>query len=357
MLKPHVTSKRVLGAVLAMGLVAAGSLAVASSSEAVTIPGMALTPASGATVGGDIIGIKGTGLADANGNSVVKSAYFSTAACADGTPTSATGYVLIGSGATIPLTVVSATKATLVIPTVSLTAGSFYICLSDSVVASSGSIVGSSKYTAGVKPVITTVNGVATATTTVLTASTLGGTALTFVGTDFTKKTVVSVGGTKAATKYVSATKVTAIVPAGTAGVGKAIKVASEYGSATSAGNTVTYLGVAKVTPIAGLASTAVGITLTGSGFNSLTFGAGALGKSAVAFLPAPTTLVVGTTVQPTLICTSINVESDTSLTCLTPASLIGSYSVQILTEDAGGKVGVVNTVTSRSGTFTAAAF
>jgi hypothetical protein len=343
-----------------MGLVAAGSLAVSSSSEAASIPAMTLTPASGATVGGDTIAIKGTALADSEGNSLVKSVYFSTTACADGTPSAAQGYVPLGANAATPgsLTVVSATKATLAVGTVTLPAGSGYVCLSDNVIGSAGSILGSSKYAVGVKPTLTTVNLVATATTTVISASTFGGTALSFVGTNFTKKTLVYVNGVKATTKYVSDTKVTATVPPGSAGTGKAIKVASEYGSATSAGNTVTYLGVAKVTPANGLNSTAVGITLTGIGFNAMTFGS-AITQYAIQFTAAGTPVAAADTIG-TLLCTSINVESDTSLTCLTPATLTGPYSVQILLRGTGGTVvaaGGVTTVVSRSATFTAANF
>ena len=362
MRKPHVTTKRVLGTVLALGLVAAGSLAVASTSEAVAVPAMTISPASGSTVGGDTITIKGKGLADDSGAAVAISAIYTTAACADGTPSSAAGYQNLTTG----LTVTSATKAVLVIPTLSgVTAGSGYLCLFDKAVGAAGSVVGSAKYAVGVAPAITTVNGVADATTTVINASTFGGTALTLVGTDFTKKSVISVGGTAAPTKYVSATKVTATVPAGTAGTGKAIKVTTEFGSDTSAGNTVTYKGVIKVSPAVGAPSTATGVELTGTGFNSLTFTSGVATDNGVeiTFVPGGTTLAAASTI-PTTMCTNVVVQSDTLLSCKTPSSLSGAYSLQIVkrgttagSDQAKVATGGLITAISRSSTYTAAAF
>lgn len=264
MRKPRITPKRVLGATLAAALVVAGTVALAGNSSAATVPAMTVAPASGSTAGGDTLTVKGKGLADDNGDAVAVSAYYTTAACADGTPSSAAGY----SNFTTGLTVVSATKAIIVVPgSLSLTAGAGYICLNDAAVGASGSVVGSSKYSVGDAPVITSVNGVddSSGSTTAVSTSTFGGTTLTFVGTDFTKKTVVSVAGVNAVTKFVSDTKVTAAIPAGAAGTGKAIKVTSEYGSVTSAKSTVTYQSVIKASPSYGKASTAVGVELTGS--------------------------------------------------------------------------------------------
>ncbi|MFI7585820.1 IPT/TIG domain-containing protein [Spongisporangium articulatum] len=360
MRKPRITTKRVLGATLAAGLVVAGTVALAGNSSAATVPAMTITPASGSTAGGDTLTIKGKGLTDADGTAVAVSAYYTTAACADGTPSSAAGY----SNFTTGLTVVSATKAVLVVPgSLSLAAGAGYVCLGDAAVGSANTIVGSAKYTVGDAPTITKVNGnTEGGGAQAVSTSTFGGTTLTVEGTNFTKKTVVSVAGTAAVTKFVSDTKVTASIPAGAAGSGKAIKVTTEYGGVTSADQTVTYQSVLKASPSFGKASTAVGVELVGKGFSSMTFGA-ADSNYVIEFVPGGTTRAAADTISAAL-CTNIVIENDTTLSCRTPSNLSGAYSIQILKRGttAGSDLakvatGGVTTVISRSATYTAANF
>jgi hypothetical protein len=341
MRKPKITSKRVLGAVLATALAVAGTVALANTSQAASTPSASLTPATGDAAGGTVVSIKGKGFADSTGSVVAGSVRFSTAACTtDGTSgTAAASY-----------NVVSATK--IVATTPALTAGTWYLCVWDGATATD-TILGQGKFVTDTAPTATTI---APATANVAKASVLGGTTVAVTGTDFTKKSTTSIDGVSAKTTYVSDTKLSVVLPAHAAGTGYTIKVTTEYGSDLTT-DTVSYVSVISVSPTYGDGTSGNVVTVTGTGFSGYTFGTAATDK-VVVFIPAGTTLTAGTTTIASLNpCTSLQVESDTSLTCKAP-TLSGAYSVVIVARHATTTTWASSTTqVSRSATYTAAAF
>jgi formylglycine-generating enzyme required for sulfatase activity len=141
---------------------------------------------------------------------------------------------------------------------------------------------------------------------------TTGGTTITITGTNLTGATSVTVGGAAATSVIVvSATTVTAVTPAGTAG-GKTVSVTTPGGTANLA-NAFTYVvpapTISSVSPTFGSTAGGTAITITGTnltGTSSVTIG----GVAA----------------------TSVSVVSATTVTAITPAGTAGPRTVSVTT-------------------------
>ena len=148
------------------------------------------------------------------------------------------------------------------------------------------------------------------------------GTTLTVTGTNFNRLNettdAVKVGGT-ACTSYTvtSATSLTCVAPAKTAGSSNAITVANAAGQSNT-DKTVTYLAIPTVTNVSPNTNVWTGTTLTvtGTGFINIT------------------SVKVGGTE-----CTSKTINSSTSITCIAPAKTAGAQAVTV-TNNAGASNG-----------------
>lgn len=339
MRKPTITTRRVLGAVLATALTVAGGVALANTSQAVATPSVSLTPNTAGAAGGTVIVMKGKGFQDSSGTTVALGVTFNATAC----PTT------IAGTAAASFNVVSATK--LVATTPALTAGSWYACVYDAA-SGSATVLGQGTLTTAAAPTASTLTP---ATSTVATASVLGGTTVALAGTGFTKATKTSVDGVAAKTTYVSATKLTVVLPAHAAGTGFKVRATSEYGSVLSS-DTVSFVPVISVSPTVGGTASGQVVTLTGVGLDGYDFAAATTGKQVVVFIPGGVTPTTSTTIASLNPCTSVNVESSTSLSCQAPA-LSGAYSVAIVTRHTtAANWGSAVTTLSRGATYTALA-
>ncbi len=140
---------------------------------------------------------------------------------------------------------------------------------------------------------------------------TVGGTAITIAGTNLTGATSVTVGGAAATSLVVvSATSITAVTPAGTAGA-KNVVVTTPGGTATAT-NAFTYVSpptISSVSPSSGALAGGNPITITGTN------------------LTGATSLTVGGSAA-----TSVVVVSATSITAVTPAGTAGAKNVVVTT-------------------------
>lgn len=140
---------------------------------------------------------------------------------------------------------------------------------------------------------------------------TTGGTTVTLTGSGLTGATSVRFGSTSASYTVNSATQITAVSPAGTAGAA-AVTVVSPTG--TSNAVTFTYITAAvpvvtAVAPSSGPTSGATSVTITGTGFT---------GATAVRFANASAA--------------SFSVNSATQITAVTPAGTPGGAAVTVTT-------------------------
>nr|WP_269328607.1 IPT/TIG domain-containing protein [Kineosporia babensis] len=339
---PKFTAKRALGLTAAAALAVAGTLTIAGTSEAAATP-LKLNKVTGNAAGGTQISVTGKGFQDKLGEDIAKAAvFFPGAAClaAD----AATG---VDAAA---FNVVSATKITLT--TDALTGGSWTLCVFDGTTAAAASL-GSGAFKTAAAPTATTISG---GTGGIAKAPVKGGNTVTVTGTGFTAKTTATVDGVKATATYVDANRLSVKLPAHAPGAGFPVRVTSEYGSANTTTDTLTYVPVVSVKPAVGDGTANRVVTVTGAGFDKLTFG-GAGAKVVVAFVPGGTTLTANTTDTADLFpCTGVIVESDTSLTCKT-AALSGAFSVQLLNATAAGLYTSEVTPVSKTATYTAAMF
>jgi hypothetical protein len=334
---PKISTKRALGLTLATALAVTATVAVAANSQAVTTPSATLSPATGSAAGGTVATVKGKGFADSTGAAVAKAVKFSSSAC--------TTTVATGTAAT-NFNVVSATKIDVVTP--ALAAGTWYACVFDAA-SGTGTILGQAKFVTGAAPTATTITP---ATTNVAKASTKGGTVIAVTGSAFDKTVNATIDGVTAKATLVSATKVSVTLPAHAAGTLLKVKVSTQFGSASTS-DTVSYVPVVTVSPATGDGTAGNVVTLTGSGFSAMDFSGS--GTYNVVFEPggaAPTTSSTVASLNP---CTSVVVESDTTLTCQAPA-LTGAYSAAIITSASSNWATAVSQV-SKSATYTAAAF
>jgi len=241
-----------------------------------------ITPAEGSTHGGTDVTIEGSGF--------VKGAT-----------------VRIGGKAS-SVTVRSETEITAVTP--SGFAGSDEVVVGDE----RGSSSGGPRYTF-VAPPVPTVSSVAPAA-----GSTHGGVAVTIKGTGFLTGATVKIGAKATSVKVLSATEITAVTPAYSAGR-REVVVDDENGS-TSDGPSFTYVAppvptVSSITPAAGPTSGGAVVTIKGSGF---------LGGSSVKIGKAAL---------------SVSVRSATEITARTPSYWSGRYEVIVSNENGGSSSGV----------------
>lgn len=325
------------------GVVSASLIGLAAgSAEAATAA--TVTPSTGDAAGGTVITAKGKGFQDAAGANVLAAVMFSTSACTtDGT---------VGTAATA-FNVTGATSA--VIQTPVLAANTWYVCLFDGATGTD-TLLGQATYVTAAAPAPTTLSGAAS---NVLAAPTTGKTKVTVTGTNFTSKCKATVDGLTAKTTYVSATSLSIVLPAHSATTGLKVLVTGEYGSGSST-DTITYFPALKMSTAYGDGTANNVVTVTGTGFSSLTFGS-AVDTHVVSFVKAATTFVSGTTVLATAtdLCTSVIVVKDTMLTCKAPALSQGPYSVLIIKRHGttAANYGSSATTFSRTATYTVASF
>ncbi|GLY27074.1 IPT/TIG domain-containing protein [Kineosporia sp. NBRC 101731] len=337
---PKFTVKRAVSMTVAGALAIAGTVAVANIAQAASTAIKISPAATGSTAGGNQLTVTGTGFQDSTGADVAAAVRFilGTTCGVDATA---------GTAATA-FNVVSKTKVGVTSPAVA--AGSWMLCIFDGTTATQ-TLLGGGKFVVAAPATATTISG---AVTNVAKASALGGTTVVVTGTNFSKTTTATIDGVKAAATYVSATKLSVKLPAHAAGTGFSIKVDNGYGSAMTT-DTVSFVPVVTVSPTSGNGTAGNVVTITGSGFSGRTFSE--VAGISIAFLPAGTALVSGTTTIASLdTCTSVMVESDTTLSCKAPALTTGAYSVQFLTALASEYDADYSTI-SKSATYTVAAF
>jgi hypothetical protein len=194
-------------------------------------------------------------------------------------------------------------------------------------------VVAGDHYTYVVPPATPSVTGISPAT-----GSTAGGNAVTIIGTGFSGATGVTFRALAASSfTVVSATEITAVVPAQAAGVDNVFITAPGGTSAAVAGDHYTYVAPPAKPTISGLApasGTAAGgntVIITGTGFT------GASGPAGVVFRA--------------LDATSYVVNSDTQITAVVPAQAAGVDNVFVTTPG-----GTSSAVTADHYTYTASA-
>jgi hypothetical protein len=376
MYTPKFSTKRALGLVMASALAVSGVVAVAGGSEA-AVASVKLSPVTGSSVAGTVLTVTGKGFATSSGVSKVATVWFSTAACS------------LSDVAVLPgtvLSVVSATKLTVKTPTLALAPSpkptAYNVCVSST---ANAAIIGTGKFTSHLAPTVNIVAGTSAANVGVspILGSSQGGGTIVVRGENFTSKTTATIGGlplTKVKVEVGDATTqgstagddtLTGLIPVGT-GAAKTIVVTSEGGKSSITGvATFSYVDTLSVSPKSGDGTAANGITITGTGFLAkstapagfvATPAAALASKFVIAVSPAATNIATGGAIPVvTLLCTNINVESDTSLTCelpdLTTAAKAGPYTVQIIEGAAGPLVGPTVSAVTASATYTVGAF
>lgn len=340
-------------AVAGVGLAATGSTAAASYT---------VSPSTGpGTTVNTVLAVSGTGFKNASGVNQVHSAaagvQFQTAtACAttEGTPD---GSTVINASSKI---VSSATRLIVKTPSLPLGASNAAKLYNLCVYKDANTLLGSTKYTVYPRPTVTDVSPTA--------GSVAGGDMVTITGTGFTSKTTVKFGTVAGiGVKMVSATEVTAIVPAQGAG-DKEVYVATEGGTDTNT-NTYSYTNAIEASPSTGVAAGGTTLTITGVGFDDLDFTADAnVLFVRGAYDPVDDGLGDKTNGEVGY-CENIVVVTDKELICDTPDGSAGDGSDDVLV-DGAYTVTVVSddqldadlsegfqTVVSSGATFTAADF
>lgn len=241
-----------------------------------------VTPTGGALAGGTSITISGTG-------------FLSGAT------------VLIGGTTCTSINVVSSTSITCTTP--SNTAGTVNITVTNT---DSQFGTGNNLYTYRAAPTVTSLSPSAGALA--------GGTTVTVTGTGFISGATVSVGGSTCTSPSVtSATAISCTLPASTAGA-KTVTVTNSDNQLGSLASAYTYQAAPTVSSVslnAGALAGGTTITVTGTGFVS-----GA-------------TVTVGG-----VACTSPNVTSSTTLTCITGAHAAGATSIIVTNSDSQSGTG-----------------
>lgn len=370
MRSPKITTKRVLGLVMSAALAVTGVVAVAGSSEA-AVAALKLSPATGSSAGGTIVSITGKDFQTAAGVSKVGTVFFSTSTCA---------IANIGTNAVVTKSVVSATKVNITTPALALVSSkptAYNLCLAD---VAGANVIGAAKFTSYAAPTVNDQTAVATAGVSVLSGASYGGGTIVITGENFTAKTTAKIGNLPiAGTKVVIGTgtsatatggddTLTGTIPAGT-GTGKIVSVTTEGGTVNAlvATQKFDYLDSLKIAPAYGDGTAGNVIQITGTGFLARTFTNGAVPtatSSAIALNVATQTPAVAGTYASAVgaagvYCGTVQVESDTSLSCKVPvlalATKSGAYTVQIV-DGGASAIGAVTAV-SRSAQYTVSAF
>lgn len=244
-----------------------------------TITGV--NPGAGSTAGGTVVIITGTGFTGATGASAVTFG-----------GTNATTYIVNND------TQITAT-------TPPHTAGTFDVVVTTAVGSNPNTAADNFTYVAAGAPLVTSV--------TPANGPTAGGTAITINGSGFTGATSVTVGGTAATSVVVvSANQITAVTPAKAAGTYDVIVTTPLGTSPNTAADNFTYGAgptVTGISPTTGVVGGGTSVTITGTGFT---------GATAVSF---------GATAA-----ASFTVNSDTSITAVSPAGTSGVVSVRVTT-------------------------
>jgi len=226
----------------------------------------------------------------------------------NGTRLSFASSVKIGS-VSVNFVPVSAIKITAVVPAGTAGAKNIFV------VTPEGTATATNAFTYVSPPTISAVSPSSGALT--------GGTAITITGTNLTGATSVTVGGSAATSVVVvSATSITAVTPAGTAGA-KNVVVTTPGGTATATG-AFTYVSpptISSVSPSSGALAGGTAITITGTN------------------LTGATSVTVGGSAA-----TSVVVVSATSITAVTPAGTLGAKNVVLTTP--GGTATATNAFT-----------
>ncbi|MFE6072931.1 IPT/TIG domain-containing protein [Paenibacillus sp. NPDC057886] len=248
-----------------------------------------VSPTSGPTTGGTTVTLTGTNLTGVTG-------------------------VTFGGRAATSVTVISATQITATAPPG--TAGAIIIAVTTP--GGSATLTGGYTYFVAA-PTITSVSPVS--------GPTSGGTTVTLTGTNLTDATAVKFGAT-AATSYTvnSATQITAIAPAGSAGTVDVTVTTPGGTSATSAADQYTYHAaptIASVSPASGPTTGGTTVTLTGTNLTDAT---------AVKF---------GATAA-----TSYTVNSATQITAIAPAGSAGTVDVTVTTPGGTSAISAANQFT-----------
>jgi len=369
---PKISTKRVLGLVMASALAVSGVVAVAGSSEA-AVAAVKVSPATGSTAAGTVIVITGKGFQNAAGVSKVGAVYFSLVTCA---------VANLAVNPASAISVVSDTKLSIVAPALALTATPkptvWNLCIDDALDAN---VVGTAKYSSYLAPTINDQTA-ATKGVSVLTGASYGGGTIVILGENFTAKTTAKIGtlpilnakvvigaGTTASATGGDDT-LTGTIPAGT-GTGKTVSVNNEGGTknALVATQLFNYVDAIKISPAFGDGTAGNVIAITGTGFLARTF------QSTILTGINQSVIVLNKTLPLYAIggayalaqgaggqyCTNIQVESDTSLSCkvpaLAPGTVGGGYSVQIVDSLTSATLIQAITAVSRSAQYSVSAF
>ena len=226
-----------------------------------------------------------------------------TAITITGTNFLASPTVTIGGVAATSVVWASATSITAITP--AGTGGLKNIVITNT---DSGTVTSASAFRYVVNPIFTAISPAR--------GTTAGGTAVTITGENFLDTPTVTIGGVAATSIVrVSATSITALSPAGTAGSKNVVITNSDSGTVTAiaAFTHVTPPTFTSVLPTSGGIAGGTAITITGTNF-----------------LASPTVTIGG------VVATSVVWVSATSITALTPAGTVGSKNLVITNTDSG---------------------
>jgi hypothetical protein len=348
---PTFSTKRAIGVAAAAALALTGVIGFAGSSQAV-VASLTLSPKTGSSAGGTIVTLTGKGFQTAAGASTVGNVFFSLTTCAAAaSPTLA---------ATVT-SVISDTKISITTPALALVSSkptAYNLCVDN---VGDSAVSYASTFTSYTPPTIVATTGLSTTA-----GASFGGGTLTITGDNFTTKATASING-----KLLTNTKVvvgastnddtiTGTVPAGT-GTSLPVVVTTEGGPGTTSTQSFTYLDSIKVnSPAYGNGTDNDVISITGSGFAARTFNAAAsvTGSTVIALVPGGSALAVAGTVPTTKLCDTVQVESDTDLSCqISGAVTDGAYSVVLMSRAATATAIATITAVSRSATYTVSDF
>jgi hypothetical protein len=355
-------------AIVVAGTAVALPVTVGTANAAVTA--LKLSPATGpASVATAVVSVTGTGFQNAAGVdqvSVVAEVQFAAVACptvyAGGTGTSATA-----------IDVVSATRILVTAPSIGVGAGvsagpTYNLCVYSN--AATKVLLGTGTYKVYTPPTITQDLSPASGLP-------AGGAKVTVTGTAFTAKSTAKLGGVamKSVT-YVSATKLTAVVPAGVVGT-KDLVVTTEGGDSTAttpSWNDYTYVNAITVSPKTNTGADGQKIVITGSGFRTgvfddvanlptdgvITASKPAVTKRAVLFtvggFTGGATYATGAATNK-FTCKNVTVVTDTELVCTAPDLDAVATAYTVVVTNADSTVAAGASVVSNSATYTVSPF
>jgi hypothetical protein len=339
---PTLSAKRKLSLIVISALVLAGGVSFAETGQAAAVVAKATAvPATGPSLAATTLVLTGTGFKTGTVKNVGSVTFQTGTACS----TSPSGEAATSTAVTSATKLVTATPNDLVV-------GAVKICVYDTTTPSAV-LIAAGSYTTFAAP---TVGQVAPDAGTVS-----GGAAITIVGTNFTSKSTATVGGAAVTgLKFVSATKLTGVVPSHAAGASNVVVKTEGGASAVDTVTPITYnyknaimlagdtsgpsgFLADGVTPVADTT-----IDITGLGFSDLDF---AGGTATVALVPG-----VWAADNPGTNCLNITKVSDTEIVCAVPGSTMteGAYIVTVVNTVAPEQF---QSVVSSSAAFIVAAF